>query len=219
MGANGMLAGPAVMARGLAAVVIGLVLGLLSSGAQAYLLRFEPVTQNVLLGQKASVTVRVEGVQPGGLGDYDFDVAFDPGVLSFDRAIDAFGLGLADGLLARPGAGSVALTDVSLVVFPDDLRDLQPDSFDLLTLVFDTLAPGTSALTLGVVTLGDADGARVDVDTEAGSITVDPRQVPEPGTSALAALALVLGLAWRRRHDPAGVRHLFPLNLGIAKSP
>ncbi|MBK9362878.1 MAG: hypothetical protein IPM99_18115 [Rubrivivax sp.] len=204
MKTNWTLPGPFSMARGLSALLVGLLLGLLSSGAQAYLLRFEPVTQNVALGQKASVVVRVEGVRPGGLGNYDFEVAFDPAVLSFDSAIDAFGLGAGFGLLAVPGvpgvpgAGSVALTDVSLED-PADLRDLQPDDFDLLTLVFDTVAPGTSALTLRAVTLGDAEGTAVDAVTEVGSITVDPRQVPEPGSAALAALALALGIAGHLR--------------------
>lgn len=199
--ANWTLPVPTAMARGLSALLVGLLLGLLSSGAQAYLLRFEPVAQNVALGQKASVAVRVVGVQPGGLGNFDFEVAFDPTVLRFDGAIDAFGLGAGLGLLAVPGvpgADSVALTDVSLEA-PADLRALQPHSFDLLTLVFDTVAPGTSALTLRGITLGDAEGSAVGVVTEVGSITVDPRQVPEPGSAALAALALALGIAGHLR--------------------
>lgn len=200
MKTNWTLPGPFSMARGLSALLVGLLLGLISLGAQAYLLRFEPVTQNVALGQKASVAVRVVGVQPGGLGNYDFEVAFDPAVLSFDSAIDALGLGTGIGLLATSGTDSVLLSDYSFDP-PEVLTALQSDSFDLLTLVFDTIAPGTSALTLRAVTVGDADGTPAEFETEAGSITVKPRQVPEPSSAALAALALVL--AGRRQRAAA----------------
>lgn len=164
-----------------------------SVSAQAYALNFLPAVQSVGLGSEATVEVRVSGVLPDGLGAYLFDVTFDPGIVAFDRAVDGSGLGLAFGLgvTPTPGAGRVTVSDFSLEAI-DDLLALQTDEFLLFSLVFDTLAAGTSSLGFDLVTLGNAAGDLVQATALGdGSITVEPGVIPEPTSIALVLVALL----------------------------
>lgn len=168
--------------------------------AQAHALNFLPAVQSVGLGSEATVEVRVSGVLPDGLGAYQFDVTFDPGIVAFDRAVDGFGLGLAFGLGAAPGTGRVTVSDFSFETIAD-LLALQTDEFALFSLVFDTLAVGTSPLGFDLVTLGDAAGNPVQPTAlGGGSITVEPGAIPEPTSMALVLVALLASvLPFRRR--------------------
>lgn len=172
-----------------------------SASASAYTLTFNPNNQNVALGAQASVEIGISGVMPDGLGNYDFDVLFDPAILAFDQAIDHYGLGSALGLGALPDVGRVTLSDFSLEP-PADLLALQGDSFPLLTLIFDTLAVGSSALEFDRINLGDVYGDPVSLAAAGpGSISVDPAQIPEPGSLALLLGGLLSTLLVRRNCD------------------
>lgn len=182
------------------------VLGCLSGAASAYTLSFAPVTQSVPLGNTATVEVRIDGILPGppgsndGLGDYNFEVAYDPAIIAYKQATDAFSLGVAFGLgVDNSQSGRLKVSDFSLEP-PDDLLALQSDAMLLLTLVFDSLAPGTSMLSFEEITVADVLGGRRMPTTSAGSITVRDAQVPEPGTLALLAGAGLIALVGRRPH-------------------
>ncbi|MBK6585570.1 MAG: hypothetical protein IPG20_22440 [Gammaproteobacteria bacterium] len=75
-----------------------------SGAASAYTLSFSPSAQDVGLGSFATVEVRITDVapeppgSPGGLGDYDFEVVYDPAIITFDKATDA-----VPGFGHRPG--------------------------------------------------------------------------------------------------------------------
>jgi hypothetical protein len=178
----------------------------LSGAASAYSLSFSPSAQNVGLGRFATVEVRITDVapeppdSPGGLGDFDFEVAYDPALITFDQATDVNALGLAigvDAVLLAPGR--LNLSAFSLEA-PEDLLALQSDSMLLLTLGFKGIAPGTSSLLFENVILGDVLGAPRTPTSRNGSITVLPAVVPEPGTLALFAgvgLMLILRLLVR----------------------
>ncbi|WP_088282175.1 cohesin domain-containing protein [Ideonella sp. A 288] len=179
-----------------------LCLGMAGSAAHAHSLSIDPVAQMVGLGSEATVEVRVSDVLPDRLGAYDFELSFDGNILAFDRAIDGFGLGLAFGLGTTPGAASVHVSDFSFEAI-DDLIVLQGGDFVLFSLVFDTLALGTSALSFDQVVLRSGAGAPVAPDAlNAGSITVEARVLPEPATLGLVFGALVVSLlpGLRRRH-------------------
>jgi hypothetical protein len=131
-----------------------LVVGLLcfSGAASGYTLSFSPAAQSIALGGSATVEVRIAGILPGppgsydGLGDYDFEVVYDPAIIAYNHASDAFSLGFAIGLgVDNSQAGRLKVSDFSLE-FPDDLLALQSDAMLLFSLAFDSLAPGTSAL-------------------------------------------------------------------------
>ncbi len=188
------------------AATCGLVAFLLfvSGAASAYTLSFSPGTQSVALGSAATVEVRIAGIFPGpvlntdGLGDYDFDVVYDPALIAFKQAADAFSLGVAIGLGADDSqVGRLKVSDFSLEL-PDDLLALQSDSMPLFTLVFDSLAAGTSTLLFENITLGDVLGGRRDAIPTTGSITVRAAPLPEPGTLMLLAGAGLLCLSGHR---------------------
>lgn len=188
--------------RKLAAAALLVMAG---SAAQAAVLAFSPRFQTVNLGDEARVDVIVSDTAGAFVGAYDFFVDYDPALLALSAYDIGTGLGnlTGDSLLdVVPSAGRINVSEISLVI---DLGTLQTgtDSFVLFSLTFQTLAGGTSPLTfteniLGVAGgfLGDELGAALAVSSaEAGSITVlrppTGGQVPEPGTLALAALALV----------------------------
>lgn len=167
------------------------VLLVVPGAASAYTLSFVPSAQAVGLGGLASVAVRISGVtpqlpgSPGGLGDYDFEVVFDPAIVAFDSATDAGALGLAVGLdVALLAPGRLNLSAFSLED-PADLLAIQSDSMLLLTLAFSGIGLGISPLDFDNITVGDVLGTSRPATANSGSITVVAAPLPEPGTLAL----------------------------------
>ena len=169
---------------------------------------FDPVTQDVALGNSANVNLYFsQVVDIVSLGAFDLDISFDPSILSFSSVtfgdpvlgdqLDIFGLGSVTGSDAST-PGIFNLFEFSLDD-PLDLENLQAGSFILATLTFDTLTSGTSPLSLSVNAIGDAYGDPFSVDLVNGRINVIG--VPEPATLILMGSGLAgLGL-WRRRRD------------------
>ena len=194
--------GESAMLKMLVALRVGLVvLAFFSPAASAYTLLFSPPTQVVGLGNQATVSVRIADVMPSGLGNYDFDILFDPSLLAFDRVVDGFGLGMAMGIgLDSSVAGRLTVSDFSFDD-PNVLLASQSDGFELFALVFNTIASGTSLLYFENVTLGDVQGgASGSVLTESGSVEiVAAAQAPEPTGLLLFSTAIaVLGFGRSR---------------------
>ncbi|MGH7392263.1 MAG: hypothetical protein ACREM3_22815 [Candidatus Rokuibacteriota bacterium] len=172
--------------------------------ALAVSLGFVPASQTAGVGESVSVDVVVSDLGAGSapsLGAFDLDVSFDPLILAPTSV--TFGPFLGDeGLVEALTSftllpGVVDLAEVSFLL-PAELDALQPASFTLATLFFDTLGVGTSPLTFAQALLDDAFAVRLDLAPDTGSVTVvATAPVPFPGTLLLVGSGLVaLALRW-----------------------
>jgi hypothetical protein len=162
--------------------------------AHAISLSISPSSQSVGAGTSVSVDVLVTGLGngvPPSLGGFDLDIAFDPSILVLTGASLNAPLGASAQFHFSVGAtasGAVANLFALSSLSGLELDAMQGAEFTIATLVFSTLAPGTSALTLGNVALKDGAGAPLVVDASFnGQIQV----VPEPATSLGVGLGFV----------------------------
>jgi len=188
-------------------VVLMTLLLFMAASSQAITLGVDPVSLTVPAGSPADVALVISGLGVGGapsLSTFDLDISFNPSILAFNSAsfgdpilgdqLDLFGLGGIQSV--TPGVGTVNLVELSLDL-PEDLNDLQADSFTLAILTFGTLTGGTSPLSLSINALGDAWGDPLAVDEiRNGSITATA-PIPEPATLLLFASGLV-GMGYLR---------------------
>lgn len=184
----------ALTASLLAASVIG-------APALATTLSFVPSSGSVGIGNSVAVDVRLTDLTAGAdLGAFDFNVLFNSSVFSLTGyslggalgdlgSFEAFDVGSGHG-----ASGVFNLAEISLL---SDLS-FQHDSFTLATLHFTALTMGDSALSLGGVVLGDANGGALNADLSGATISA----VPEAETMLMfmSGLAL-LGVAYRRRQQ------------------
>jgi hypothetical protein len=178
--------------------------------ANAYWLGLNPSNPTQPLTGVFSVDVVISGLQTEGqiLSTYDFTISFDATILQLINATSSGALGSGAFSFAS-GLGSVNLFELS---FDTDaqLAALQSDFFTVTTLVFTGIGVGTSPLTFtDLFALGGAqfqgqttDLLRLPFTVGAGSATITPNQVPEPGSLLLVALALPLLAATRVRRPP-----------------
>lgn len=196
-----------------AAASLGTLLS--TAPAQAITVSISPATQNVAVGDPASIDIVVSGLtQPGDavggfylllafndtfLSGVDFDLDPDGRMGAFDGAND-FSLGFVGGTLDLFYVANASEDQTSLAAS-------QGASFTLARVSFLGLAPGLSPLLLGAAELSMSDGSTLiqGVEAEDGEICVVDagncvRAVPEPGTLVLVSLGMLgMGLARRRR--------------------
>ena len=181
------------------------------------ILSLDPSSQSVALGSQATMDLNISGLgDPPSLGTFDVNITFDLTTLSFSNF--SFGdpvLG-CDELdptcggntinFINPGVGTVELFDLSLDS-DTTLNALQPSSFILGVLTFDTLGTGASSVDVTINALGDADGNSLSASIQNGSVSVSSvSSVPEPPTIYLLGSALFAMAILRHRFLLSSVR-------------
>jgi len=196
------------MARQRTILVLAVLMITASVASADVILELQPSSQSVTPGSPIMVDINIAGLgDPPSLGTFDINVAFDSTILSFDNfafgdpvlgdQLDPTGGGNTIGF-ANSGTGTVELFEVSLDS-DTTLNTLQPASFTLGVLTFDTIGVGTSPLTLSINVLGDADGNSLSASLRNGSVDVGAATaVPEPSSVLLLATGL-LAISKRRR--------------------
>lgn len=204
------------------ALVVGILLSFRNAAAQITI-DIVPSSQDASLGTMVAVDLVISGLgdfAAPSLGTFDLDVTFDPVILAFNSAVfgdqlDLFGLGSITEVF--PGVMNVNLFELSLDD-PADLDTLQPGSFTLATLTFDTIASGTSPLELFINALGDALGDPLEAEPGSGRVRVS--DVPEAAEvitfEGFEAGARISGVFGSRGSGPIFVQGTNPLlSMGI----
>jgi MYXO-CTERM domain-containing protein len=192
-------------------------LGAALPASAAIVVRFEPASTSIAIGESVEVSVRISGLGDEILGAFDTNTVFDESILD-NRVVSfpnsAFG-GIADSYAQVDFQDGN--TDVIGGSYLDDdaLAAVQPDDFLMLTFTFDGRANGFSLVDMGLDAVFERNfvGRRfqtLDVQVIGTCIAVGtgscPNNVPEPSTFGLAGLALlgVAAPAWRRRRTSRG---------------
>ena len=187
---------------------IGIAALALSLQAKANItVALEPSSQTISAGSPASLNLVISGLgnyASPSLGGFDFDLSYNPAVLSAVSVV--FGTHLDLGIV-----GSVQNSDLSIpgVVHLDevslesasDLQANQPSSFTLATLGFSGVGPGVSTIDFTLGGLADETGQiSFDFLTQGGQVEVKgAAAVPDLGSTArLFAIGLVGLFAFRR---------------------
>ncbi len=176
------------------------VMVLTSFSAQAAIINVAPNVPTIDQGNAVTVDITVSGLGDGtapSLGVFDLDLFFDNSILGFNSVtfgsqLDLFGFGslqLDDSSIA----GTVNLFELSFDL-PGDLDTLQAPDFVLASLVFDTLAAGTTDLLVAVNSLGDSLGDPLSSSINNSSLEVTSVTVPTPVPSPASSWLILLGV-------------------------
>src|SRR5262245_14014501 len=186
----------------LAAIVLVGVLAAIGR-ANAVVIAVTPASSAVSVGDTFGIDIVVSGLDAGGeiVSAFDLDLAYDAGLVSAAGITFSPLLGVPDVDAFTAGvfsSGRVDFANLSLLSNLD-LAALQGDSVLLARLTFRALDAATAALNLdplaapGVALVGLDPFSLLPIDRigNASVLITRPTTVPQPGSLALIALALI----------------------------
>lgn len=186
------------MCKCIASFILVLGIFFLPGSTVAATISLLPSSHTIDFGDVVAVDLYISdlgNLSSPSLGAFDVEITFNESILSFDSEIFGTLLGSSIQSVDTFTPGSISLSEVSLESALT-LDGLQPDSFLLSTLTFDSISWGTSVLGLGSVNLGDAlGGALPNPFLESTSVTV----VPLPASIWLLASAFAGLITCARR--------------------
>jgi hypothetical protein len=172
--------------------------------ADALSLSIVPEQDAFRVGATGIVDVVASGlthaVDGGSIGGYDLNVSFDPSLLAYSSTTFGTGLNVSGlGDIQSSGVSAPGQLETLEVSFDtaQALAALQPNSFVLFSLAFTGLAPGTSALTLGTLSMSDAGGNPLGADVHDASVNVTPVPLPAAVWLLLSAVGGAYGVTLR----------------------
>ena len=178
--------------------------------ANAVMLSVVPQHNVIHLGSTGVVDVvasdLTDAAVGGAIGGYDFNITFDPAILSYSATTFGPGLDVTHAGDSRDsglnGPGKLETFEVSLDS-PHDLAVLQPNTFVLFSLAFSSVAPGASSLGLSILSLTDESGNPLAADIQNSSLAVAPVPLPAAGWLLLSGLGGAFALRRQRRSPVA----------------
>lgn len=191
----------------LQSLLVGFFILMGASPARAVMIDFVSNNITVEFGSSFNVDVVVSGLHENDpaqiVSAYDLYISYDPSII--DAAAVLFGSNLNGGDPAKSDQGYSNSATGELNIWElSHLGDLsldamQPDTFTLATISFDTVAEGTSSLEFidhpffGFQDIKGLDAVPLQVEIGAGSVLVGPAAVvPEPGSLWLLLPGLLL---------------------------
>jgi general secretion pathway protein D len=177
-------------------------------GLGAATIRIDPPSASAPVG--GTVQLNVSILDAVDLYAYQFDVAFDAGLLSAAAVTEGTFLASAGGTLFIPGAidnlaGSVGFIANTLLGPAAGVNG----SGTLARITFGANAIGASPITLSNVLLLDSAGNDIAATVENGSVSVLDTVVPEPGSAIFVFAGIAMTLALRRRATPSKLTRVF----------
>ena len=198
---------PWIVARGVATGLLVLFLLVIARPAAA-----APITLSVLPFQTASVgdtfQLDISIANVTDLFDYQFDLNFNPSILSALGVLDGGFLTSGGGTSVFGGAFALTLDNTTgVITILDSL--LGPvtgagGGGTLASITFTALASGFSAIEFANTIFEDSLGNNLSAQLNGGQVDVaggsgEPSPVPEPGTLTLMASGLAIAAIRRRR--------------------
>ncbi|MGO9036933.1 MAG: cohesin domain-containing protein [Steroidobacteraceae bacterium] len=172
-----------------------LVLALSPVVGEAATVSLTPVSSTSTPGSPVTLDLNISGLGNGtALSAFDISVNFNSSIANFQSAVfgdpvlgdqlDLGHLGL-NGPTAISGGGTVDLIETDIFDSPSTLLTGQAHSFTLAVLTLNTIAIGTTPITLTLDSLADQNGNPFVATTQSASLTVQPSPVPLPASAWL----------------------------------
>lgn len=164
--------------------VLGLLIGASPVAAESTVVRFDPATANLSVGQTVAINVQIDNVT--GLAGDEVNISYNPAVLDVQDADSTkAGVQVALGTFLKPDF--VARNDVDSVQGRINFAAVQQSptppvsgSGVLATITFRAKANGTSSLTFTTVNLSTANGTAISRVLQNGQVNVGGGPAPTP---------------------------------------